>query len=72
MGSSCNAIARIQERAIVRGLVRRDCAVKLVNIGKDETSFKKGHFDITVVHDEHTGGVLHVSKDRTKDSQSVT
>ena len=62
---SWNAIDGIMQRAVKRGLVRRE-AVSPTKIGVDETAFKKRHDYVTIVSDQVTGTVLHVGKDRKK------
>ena len=65
MNLSWNAIDGIMQRAVERGLARRDafCAHQ---IGVDETAFKKRHDYVTIVSDQATGTVLHVGSDRKK------
>lgn len=61
---SWNQVAGIQDRAVARGLARRDLT-QPKTIGVDETSFKKGHDYVTVVNDlEAPGHVLHVAEGR--------
>ena len=62
---SWNAIDGIMQRAVKRGLARRE-AVSPTKIGVDETAFKKRHDYVTIVSDQVTGTVLHVGKDRKK------
>ena len=57
----------IMQRAVVRGLARRD-TLKLERIGVDETSFQKRHEYVTVVTDQHTSNVVYVADDRKKSS----
>ena len=57
-------VAGVQDRAVERGLARRDLT-QPKTIGVDETSFKKGHDYVTVVNDlEAPGHVLHVADGR--------
>ena len=57
-------VAGVQDRAVERGLARRDLT-KPKAIGVDETSFKKGHDYVTVVNDlDAPGHVLHVADGR--------
>lgn len=70
VGLSWNAIAGIQERAVRRGLQRRDGNRLVEQIGVDETSFRKHHDYVTVVHDGADGAVVHVCEDRKKESIS--
>lgn len=63
LGISWDAAAGIQERAVRRGLERRE-AVSPKRIGVDETSFQKRHEYVTVVSNQETGEVLYVDDDR--------
>ena len=62
---SWNAIDGIKQRAVRRGLSRRE-ACKLDQICVDETAFKKRHNYVTVVSDHVGGTVIHVGEDRKK------
>jgi len=68
MRMSWNAVAGIQQRAVVRGLLRREKNEPAERLGIDETSFKKGHDYITVIHDGDTGAVVYVCEDRKKEN----
>ncbi|MCU7896498.1 MAG: ISL3 family transposase [Candidatus Thiodiazotropha sp. (ex Lucinoma aequizonata)] len=65
MGLSWNAIDGIMQRAVKRGLARRE-EINPTHIGVDETAFRKRHDYVTVVSDQDTGIVPHVDKDRKK------
>ena len=65
MGLSWNAIDGIMQRAVERGLSRRE-AHSVTQIGIDETAFKKRHDYVTVVSDQEEGTVLFVGDDRKK------
>ena len=65
MGLSWNAIDGIMQRAVKRGLARRE-ETSPARIGVDETAFKKRHDYVTVVSDQDAGTVLHVGSDRKK------
>lgn len=65
MGLSWNAIDGIMQRAVERGLSRREVR-SIPRIGVDETAFKKRHDYITVVSDQEEGTVLFVGDDRKK------
>ena len=67
MRLSWNAIDGIQQRAVKRGLARRDSKPPK-RIAVDETSFQKRHEYVTVVTDHDEGVVIHVSDDRKSDS----
>lgn len=67
-GLSWDAVNAVKERAVERGLRRRG-SVNPRHIGVDETSAKKRHDYITVVSDQETGVVLHVSEG--KDAASL-
>ena len=66
LGLSWNAIDGIKQRAVRRGLGRRQ-AVEFKHLCVDETSFRKRHDYVTVASDPERGGrVLHVADGRTK------
>ncbi len=66
-GLSWNQLARIQERAVERGLARREQQPVSI-LGVDETSFRKRHRYMTIVTDLDRDRVLHVADERTEDS----
>ena len=63
MKLSWNAVDGIMQRAVKRGLSRRE-ALSPTRISVDETAYRKGHDYITVVTDQVQGTVLHVADDR--------
>ena len=63
LGVSWNAIDGIKQRAVVRGLERRE-EEELTHVCVDETSFKKRHDYVTVVSDHVGGKVIHVGEGR--------
>jgi transposase len=65
MGLSWNAIDGIMQRAVERGLSRRE-AHSVTQLGVDETAFKKRHDYVTIVSDQDSGTVLFVGDDRKK------
>lgn len=65
MNLSWNAIDGMMQRAVERGLSRRE-ELCVTQIGVDETAFKKRHDYVTIVSDQEAGTVLHVGKDRKK------
>lgn len=65
MGMSWNAIDGIMQRAVQRGLSRRE-ETMATQIGVDETAFRKRHDYVTIVSDQKEGTVLHVGEDRKK------
>ncbi len=65
MGLSWNAIDGIMQRAVKRGLSRRE-ELSMTRIGVDETAFKKRHDYVTIVSDQEAGTVLFVGEDRNK------
>ena len=67
MNLSWNAIDGIMQRAVERGLSRREenCVTQL---GVDETAFRKRHDYVTIVSNQETGTVLHVGSDRKKET----
>lgn len=69
LGLSWSAVDRIMQRAVKRGLARRE-AVKPTHLSVDETSFRKRHEYVTVVTDADRGQVLYVADERTRESLS--
>jgi transposase len=69
LGLSWNAIDRIMQRAVRRGLERR-VEIQPTHIGVDETSFSKRHDYVTVVSEQAGQTVIHVADDRGQDSQT--
>jgi len=67
MGLSWNAIDGIMQRAVGRGLSRREdlCTTQ---IGVDETAFRKRHDYVTIVSDQEAGSVVYVGGDRKKET----
>lgn len=65
MNLSWNAIDGIMQRAVERGLSRRE-DICVTQLGIDETAFRKRHDYVTIVSDQATGTVLHVGSDRKK------
>lgn len=62
-GLSWDQVDGIQSRAVARGLARREMK-PVQDIGVDETSARKGHSYLTIVHDKATGNVIHVGTGR--------
>jgi transposase len=60
---SWNAVDGIMQRAVERGLSRRQ-ALSPKRLSVDETAYRKGHDYVTVVTDQATSTVLHVAEDR--------
>ena len=67
MGLSWNALDGIMQRAVERGLWRREERM-FAHIGVDETSFRKRHDYVTVVSEQGEGQVLYVGEDRRKET----
>jgi transposase len=67
LGLSWDEIHGIMERAVERGLERRQ-AEKVPVLGVDEKAFRKGHKYFTLVNDVERGRVLYVAEDRTQAS----
>jgi transposase len=65
MGLSWNAVDGIMQRAVERGLSRREESLP-THIGVDETAFRKRHDYVAIVSDQTEGTVLHVGEDRKK------
>jgi transposase len=68
LGLSWNAIDGIMQRAVRRGLARRDLEAICKRMGVDETAFRKRQDYVTVVTDQERGHVLYVADDRKKAS----
>jgi len=66
---SWNAVDGIAQRAVQRGLARREARTP-AKISVDETSFQKRHEYVTLVTDQATGHVLYVADDRKTESLS--
>lgn len=64
---SWDEIHGIMERAVARGLARRETE-PLPNLGVDEKAFRKGHKYFTLVNDLTRSRVLYVAEDRTQAS----
>jgi transposase len=67
LGLSWDEIHGIMERAVTRGLQRRQ-AEPLPYLGVDEKAYRKGHRYVTLVNDLQRGRVLYVGADRKKSS----
>jgi len=67
LGLSWDEIHGIMERAVARGLERRQ-AEALPQLGVDEKAFRKGHKYFTLVNDLERSRVLYVAEDRTQAS----
>ena len=65
MGLTWDQVSGIEERAVARGLARRE-RVAPKRIGVDETSFQKRHEYVTIVTDLDGSRVLHVADGRGK------
>jgi transposase len=70
MGLSWNAVDGIMQRAVARGLSRREQRC-VAHLGVDETAFKKRHDYVSIVSDQTTGHVLHAGSDRKKATLSA-
>ena len=68
LGLSWNAIDGIMQRAVERGLGRRDAEKCHAHLCVDETAFCKRHDYVTVVTNRETGEVIHVGDDRKKET----
>jgi transposase len=67
MGLSWNAVDGIMQRAVKRGLARRE-VVSPTHLSVDETSFQKHHEYVTVVTDQDSAHVLYVADDRKQET----
>jgi transposase len=70
MGLSWDEVDGVMQRAVARGLARRESegAQAPARLGVDETSFARRHEYVTVLTDLDTSEVLHVSDDRKQSS----
>ena len=60
------AIDGIMQRAVARGLKRRDDTGLYSDLDVDETAFRKRHGYVTLINDPGTGTVEHLCYDRKK------
>jgi transposase len=67
LGLSWDEIHGIMQRAVKRGLARRQ-AEAIPRLGVDEKAFRKGQKYLTVVNDLSRGRVLYVAEDRKQES----
>ena len=67
LGLSWDEIHGIMERAVQRGLERRQ-AEPIAHLGVDEKAFRKGHSYLTVVNDLDRSRVLYVAEGRERGS----
>lgn len=67
LGLSWDEVHGIMERAVRRGLARRE-AEPIPHVGVDEKAFRKGHRYLTLVNDLDRGRVLYVAEDRKQSS----
>jgi transposase len=67
LGLSWDEIHGIMDRAVQRGLARRE-AEPLKYVGVDEKAFRKGHSYLTIVNDLERGRVLYVAEERKESS----
>jgi transposase len=67
MGLSWDEVHGIMDRAVKRGLARRQ-AEQVPRLGVDEKAFRKRHRYVTIVTDLDRGRVLYVAKDRKQTS----
>jgi transposase len=67
LGLSWDEVHGIMQRAVERGLARREGEM-IGYLGVDEKAFRKGHKYLTVVNDLTQGRVLYVAEDRKQSS----
>lgn len=70
LGLTWDQVSGVMERAVKRGLQRRERRVAC-HLGIDETSFQKRHEYVTVVADTSRGVVEHVADGRGKEALSA-
>ena len=68
LGLGWDAIDGVMQRAVARGLERRDTTSDYPDLDVDETAFRKRHDYVTVISDPGTGAVIHLCDDRKKQS----
>ena len=66
--TSFDVINRLMQKAVERGLKRRDSELPIDSIGIDEKSFKKGHEYCTIITDSTNKRILEVVPGRTKEA----
>lgn len=64
---SWGQVHRIQERAVERGMARRE-KEKIARLGIDEKNFLKGHSYVSLLNDLDRGRVLEVVEDRSQEA----
>jgi transposase len=67
MRLSWDEVSGVMERAVARGLLRRE-SLPVRRLGVDEVAFQKRHEYVTVINDLDRMQVLHVGDDRTRRS----
>jgi transposase len=67
IGLSWEEVHRIMERAVRRGLARRQVQ-EVAYVGIDEKAYRKGHRYVTIVNDLDSGHVLYVAAEREQAS----
>jgi len=70
MGLSWTAIDGIMQRAVDRGLSRRE-EICVTQIGLDETAFRKRHDDVTIASDHEAGYAACGQRPQERGSQSL-
>ncbi len=70
LGLSWSAADGIMQRAVVRGLARREPQLP-THVGVDETSFQKRHEYVTVLSDQDEDTVVHVADGRGREALDV-
>ncbi|MCG7852229.1 MAG: ISL3 family transposase [Methanosarcinaceae archaeon] len=71
LGLTSSQVHDLMERAVLRGLKRRDEDEVIDHLTLDEKSFQHGHQYMTVLGDANRGRVLDVCETRTKDATSI-
>lgn len=67
-GIDWSTAQRLMERAVGRGLERRESSAPLRLAGMDEKSFGRGQSYVTILNDLERGNVIEVVKDRTMEA----
>lgn len=71
LGISWHQAQLLKERAVSRGMARRNEDNAVVHVGLDEKSFLKGHHYATLATDLDRGCVLDVEEGRTKEAAEI-
>jgi transposase len=68
IGIGWESAAKVMQRAVTRGLLRKESAGVIRYVGVDEKAFKRGHHYLTVVSNLEEGSVEYLAEHRTGES----